>query len=330
MSTIEKKVGHLLTLMEMLCEGVVLYPQDEALQERLEINDRTLRRYLGELYTRYGQWIVIEKVGLGSRSANGYRLVDEERDRRALIRRFAQKGDDLLWLLRMAHESDPTLLFETPQERRRELERLLKRDEEIFWFVSPPFEELGDERFKRHFEKARSAIRLRECRDIRYRYEHLEELREVKCLKIVFANHNWYLAIETQEGQFRLLRFVFIEAIEYGGGRSYPKSALSRYAPRFEALQNAMSIDAPQMRAVLEASPRVALYFTPGMKPFFPSQRFIAKTPDGGVRFELAFTQPMEILPFIKQWLPDLNIIEPHSLREALKADLHAALNDMI
>lgn len=35
----------------------------------------------------------------------------------------------------------------------------------------------------------------------------------------------------------------------------------------------------------------------------------------------------MEILPFIKKWLPDIEILEPRSLREAFKEQLEIALD---
>lgn len=61
------------------------------------------------------------------------------------------------------------------------------------------------------------------------------------------------------------------------------------------------------------------------MKRFFPSQRFLERDTEGGVFFEVHYTQEMEILPFIQRWMPDLIIIEPESLRAAYRKKLEEA-----
>ena len=49
--------------------------------------------------------------------------------------------------------------------------------------------------------------------------------------------------------------------------------------------------------------------------------------PDGSIIFSLHYTQPIEILPFIKQWIPDLIIVEPSSLRELFENDMKKSLS---
>jgi predicted DNA-binding transcriptional regulator YafY len=57
-------------------------------------------------------------------------------------------------------------------------------------------------------------------------------------------------------------------------------------------------------------------------KKFFNSQKFIENCRDGGVKFEISYTQPLEILPFIQSWLPNLEILEPQSLKDELFSNL--------
>ena len=38
--------------------------------------------------------------------------------------------------------------------------------------------------------------------------------------------------------------------------------------------------------------------------------------------FTVDYMRPMEVLPFIKQWLPDLRILEPDSLRKRMETQL--------
>ena len=61
------------------------------------------------------------------------------------------------------------------------------------------------------------------------------------------------------------------------------------------------------------------------MKKFFPSQKFISED-ENGVIFTINYTQPLEILPFIKRWLPSMEILEPQELKDELKKDLEIAL----
>ncbi len=63
------------------------------------------------------------------------------------------------------------------------------------------------------------------------------------------------------------------------------------------------------------------------MKPHLKSQKFIRKNGDGSVEFTLEYTQPIEVLPFIKKWLPDLQILSPKELSDELKEDLRRYLN---
>jgi predicted DNA-binding transcriptional regulator YafY len=62
------------------------------------------------------------------------------------------------------------------------------------------------------------------------------------------------------------------------------------------------------------------------MKRFFPTQRFLEKTEENGVRFSVDYTQPMEILPFIRRWMPDLIIEAPQELVDVHKESLRKAI----
>lgn len=168
----------------------------------------------------------------------------------------------------------------------------------------------------------------REYRDIKYKYiGKTENLTDVKCLKIVFTDSNWYLAIEDTRGNFRLLRVAFIVSLSKSS-KNYQSRVLDKYKTHFNKIQNAMSLPSePLQRALLKASPKVAIYFQEGRKLFFPSQKFKETLGDGSVTFSIDFTQDMEILPFIKKWLPDIEILEPRSLRETFKEQLEIALD---
>jgi len=78
-------------------------------------------------------------------------------------------------------------------------------------------------------------------------------------------------------------------------------------------------------KAKILATKEIAHYFKKDMKKFLPSQKFIEEN-ENGIIFELTYTQPKEILPFIKKWLPNLIILSPNELNEELKKDLEKYL----
>ncbi|WP_456449732.1 helix-turn-helix transcriptional regulator [Hydrogenimonas sp.] len=326
--SIEKKVNNLYTLMEKLAGGEEIYPQNERLQAELEVDERTLRRYLKDLHQKYAHILVAEKkrTERGGRRVTVHRVVDRKRDVAEAFRFFLESGEDLGWLLQLVYENDPSLFRDFSRDAEKSLKKVLEKDREIFRFVDSPFENLDDDRFKRLFSTLRNAVKNREYRTVLYRYDTPETLTDVKCLKLLHMNRNWYLAVETTEGKLRILRLAFIQEIRYSKKSNYRGKALEKYASFFQNIQNAMTLDAPFRTARLLASPRVARYFRKGMKPFFPSQKFVEEREDGSVEFTIDYTQPMEILPFVKQWQPDIRILEPEELREALRKDLEAAL----
>jgi len=104
-------------------------------------------------------------------------------------------------------------------------------------------------------------------------------------------------------------------------------SILEKYNSFFKTFQNSMTLYAVEKKkAILQTTPKVAKYFKKDMKKFFSSQEFIKEMDDGSVRFSIEFTQPLEILPFIKRWLPDITIIEPNELKEQYRKDLQKML----
>ena len=61
------------------------------------------------------------------------------------------------------------------------------------------------------------------------------------------------------------------------------------------------------------------------MKKFFKSQKIINENP---LQISIKYSQELEILRFIKTWLPDIKILAPIELKESFKICLKEALND--
>ena len=172
------------------------------------------------------------------------------------------------------------------------------------------------------------AVKLHEYRTISYYYNEDIVYENVKCLKMIYAQNNWYIGVETEKELFKLLRIHFIKEVQYSKKNTYQKSVLRKYQSYFLRFENAMSLvtQEPNM-AILKASSNIAVYFEEGMKPFFKSQKFIKKNTDGSVEFSISYTQPLEILPFVKQWLPGMVLKAPNDLKKILKKELEESIS---
>ena len=334
-TTINKKINHIYILLERLAKGEELYAQDEELLEQLDVSERTLDRYLKDIYELYRNIVITEKrkKEFTERKVTIYRVAVREKDVSKILKFFIENSNDLGWVLQMIHENDPSFLKELDESDRYDIEQNIKEDEGIFVFKSTPFESLDDPAHQSIFAQLKKAVKNHEYRTIIYQKNKMEEMKDLKCLKLVYMNNNWYLATEDDAKQFRFLRLSFIQKIKYAsdGRTSFQPSRVEEHNTYFDSLQNAMTlVGKPFEKTVLKASPRVALYFAEDMKPFFPSQEYIRTEEDGSIVFSIEYTQPLEVLPFIKQWQPDLTIVSPDKLKDQLTKELRQSLENHI
>ncbi len=324
-----KKTKILYKLMYLLAEGESL-SINEKLASDFGINTKALGRYLDDIKNDYSDIITIEKKRIKDhpRKPNIYRAIHPKKDLVTVLRFFFERRTDLGWVLQLLHEKDPTLAIDG--EYQEEINKLISQDGEIFIFKSTPFEILAT-KHQEIFTSLKNAIKYSDYKTISYNYDKLEILEDVKCLKLIFTQNNWYLAIEDKDEFFRLLRVSFIEKTSPSKKKNYQKSKMEKYDKHYEKIQNAMTLyNQVVKKATCKASPRVAKYFEKDMKLFLNSQRYLRTCDDGSIEFELSYTQAVEILPFIKQWLPDIKILEPKSLVDTMKQDILQASQDYI
>ena len=328
MKTNDKKTAHILYLMELLAKGRELYKQDTDLQNELHVSERTLGRYLEEIHELYTDIVLTEKrkKEFTDRKVTVYRVVDPRKEVAETLRFFLENDNDLSWILQLLHKHDPSVLEDVGLVQET-IDRVLDREKDVFVFNSKPFELMESNRQKNIFKNLRDAVRRREYRNIDYDYEGAESYKDVKCLKIVFSENNWYLAAETDEGKFKWFRISFIDNVSYSKKNGYQKKELEKYLPFFERFENPMTLYGVEpQKAVIMAHPYIAKYFKKGMKPFFRSQTFLRENEDGSVEFSVDYTQPLEILPFVKKWAPGLEILKPRSLVDTYVEDLRKTL----
>ncbi len=325
MTNRQNKLFHLIRLLGYMLKGRELYAQDATLIDELDVDERTLRRYLEEIQDNFSDVILFEKKNkeLGGRKVSVYRIIDMHKDLADILSFYVNNNaSGIGWLMQLIYENDPQVLKGLDEEQKKSLQSHAAKNSDAIIFRSNPLENMIAVETENKLKVLKNAVKEYEYKTIHYTYQNAEILEDVKCLKILFMKNNWYLAVETEEKNFRLLRIAFIDSIKYSKKSNYQKSVLDEYGDFFATIQNPMSLPFARKRtAILKAKGRIAIYFEESMKKFFDTQQFIRKEEDGVV-FSIDYTQPLEILPFVKEWIPDMIILEPSDLKDVLTEDL--------
>jgi predicted DNA-binding transcriptional regulator YafY len=317
---LDKKTIALFKLMEIFLDvkKIDLYESEIYYKTNLAenaSNRRKLDRYLSDLEMNYDHIITIKK---------GHRKVWKLVSVSDIFEEFIKNSEDLSQLFLMAQDFDPEILKELEKGT---FSKVAKNDENVFLFKNSIMEELQNDEVKQIFKNLKSAIKNHEYRDIVYQYDKEKIYENEKCLKLIFMNHNWYLAVIDSENILRFRRVSFISKIKYSKKNTFQIKDLEPYFAFLKNIQNAMTLYGVENKvATIKATPFVAKYFDKGMKKYLSSQTFLRKEEDGSVIFTLEYTQSLEILPLIQRWLPDLVILEPKELRDEYKKKLETAL----
>lgn len=328
----QNKLFDLLRLMDYMLKGRELYALDEHLQDELDVSYETLLRYLKEIEKNYGDVIVCDKQNrmIGGRQVTIFRTIDPVKDLADILNFFINNdAQGMGYLMTLVHDSKPSAFKKLEEDQKRALESQSKKDRDVVLFRTNPLENLMDDTIDKNLHDLKIAVKKHDYRTFHYTYNQQSEiLEDLKCLKLIFMKNNWYIATENEERKFRLLRVAFIDQIGYSKQKiSYQKSVLDRYNDFFATMQNPMSLPfEPKKTAILKAHGRIAVYFKESMKKFMESQTFMREEEDGVV-FSVEYTQTLEVLPFIKEWLPDMEILEPKELRDMLIQELAAYIN---
>ena len=316
----DKKIIAIFKLMKYFLQGREINAYDPVILDEFNCSYKTLERYLKDIEDKFSNIITIKKS-----NKNYYKLVKAS----DIIREFLQIEDSDIsmvydWL------KDGEIYQELEDSTKQALEKVSKSKKEIMVFKSYPFEDFKSKQYKDIFDELKISAKNNEYRDIVFKYDDIEFYKDAKCLKLVFVDNNWYIAIEDENSKLKFLRISFIQSIKKVRDYSYQKSTLEKYNSFFKTFQNAMSLyGVEKKKAILQTTPKIAKYFKKRMKKFFPSQEFIEELDDGSIRFSLLYTQPLEILPFIKRWLPDMSIVEPKELREEYRRDIKKMSKDL-
>ena len=310
MSTIQKYMFILEEINKRMDKTITAY--DEILIDKLQLGTKQLGRLLDKVESEFDNITLLENT-----KKKTYKLIKPI----DLFVEAFENSNDIGWFFNMAHDADPEIF--------KELEQFTNTQKHIYKFKNSPFEDVNSLESKLTFKRLKTAVELHEYRDIKF-YHDDKIYKNLKCIKLIFMDNNWYIAYINEEEILKFGRVSFIEEVTYSKGKDgYQKNSIKKQE-RFieENLQNSMTLfDKPIQTAVIKAHKPIAKYFEKDMKKFLSSQAFKEKLNDGSIIFTLEYTQELEILPFIQRWLPDLEILEPESLKKSYQKKLQKAIS---
>ncbi len=206
------------------------------------------------------------------------------------------------------------------------IEQVKKDVATLYHIAEKPIEHLDTDKL----EPIKEAIRSHRRATVRYtdRDTKTKRFDNIKPIKIVFAEGNWYLAAVTQEEEndgFKFLRINFIKEFKLLPNTFQREFDAERFIERFQSLfQN---YDVPTYEVTLEIDRFIARYFQ--VKKFLKSQEIVEEKPNGDIIVTYTINNEMEILPLIKKWIPHIRILSPEPLRKRMREDLNHYLSTL-
>jgi len=296
-----------------LAQDKTLTAYDEALTSRLSLSVKQIGRLLADLESEFDAIVKLE-----GRKRVTYKLIKPV----DLFVETFEHTDNIDWFFHLAHDADPEIF--------QALESYTNKNKYVYKFINQPFEDIDKLKSNGILKKLEVAVKLREYRKIKF--SDIDVIDNLKCLKLLFIDNNWYIATSREDDNVYLSRVSFIKDVSYATNiNSFQKSSVKKQMKFIENhIQNSLTrYDLPAKIATIKVTPEKAKYFEKGMKKFLLSQTFKEKLNDGSIIFTLKYTQSIEILPFIQKWLPHLVILEPQELREEYKNNLQIFLNQL-
>jgi len=309
----ETKLQRVLFILEELHkrENNTLDAYDEKLLSECQLSSKQMGRLLDEISDELDS-IQIIKVG----RKKAYKLL---KPIDLFIETF-KNSNDISWIFNMAHDGDPEVF--------NELEVFTKKTKHVFHFHNTPFEDTKTFEEREIFKTLKRAVKNREYLKITFKGKE-KSVDNLKCLKLIFMEGNWYLAYVDETEQCKFGRISFMDRVEYATKKEFfHLSSVSSQMKFLKNIQNAMTLySVPKKVAYLKAVGDARKYFDKDMKLFFNTQKFQKTLDNGDILFTIEYTQELEILPFIQKWIPNIIVLEPISLKNKLEEHLHVLIN---
>jgi hypothetical protein len=195
--------------------------------------------------------IIREKAKVGRR--NGYKLIDNSNIFIETFEKF-DSDNDIGWVFDMLQESDLDIF--------KDLAKYTNTDKNMYIFKSNPFEYKDILEKKDIFKKLKVAIKNSEYRKIQFKTKDV--IDNLRCLRFVFVDNNWYLAYVDNSENLRLGRISFIESVEDATNKKYfyIRDVQSHLDFLKNDLQNSMTLfNKSKKIAKIKATKNISHYF---------------------------------------------------------------------
>lgn len=190
------------------------------------------------------------------------------------------------------------------------------------FYAKLDMEDIGDK--LKEVQQLESAIKSKQQIQCVYDFGDFSKTLDLKPLKIANYEGFWYLiALDARNDVLKKYYLKNIKQITLKEKTFYTDTTLDNL------LENSISVwfeqDGEPYRVVVEFSEDVAKYFK--RKPISKTQRTEEVREDGSMVVSVEITNDMEIIPFVKYWIPHIRVLEPERIRKAIRNDLAAYMN---
>ena len=182
-------------------------------------------------------------------------------------------------------------------------------------------EDIGDK--LKEIQQLESAIKEKREISCFYAFEDYTKELVLKPLKIANYDGFWYLiALDSRND---ILKKYYLKNIK----QITVLDTTFKSTPKLDKLlDNSISVwfreEVPPYKVTLNISAEVAKYFK--RKPISKSQVIEELHQDGSMVVSVEITDDMEIIPFVKYWMPHIRILKPASIKETIQKDLEEYL----
>jgi len=300
----EKKSLQQLLLLKNLLKGKEV--RLEQFSQENEISLRTAQRYMEELKTVFEGHIV--------KNCEAYIFVSSlivEKNLLLYNKNELERVVDLLCLIEFnfTKNLDPV--------HTSVIEKLQKNYANCYSVKQTPFEDfLKNDNLK----TIKTAIKQQRYVNVEYRSDKLYIFKELKIIKIIFHEGNFYLATLSDEeavnNGFKFLRLSFIQKVDLLSRTFHKDIKAEFFIKNFQTLFS--YYDAPLYEVIVEINSEVERFFK--QKKFLSSQKIVQEKPI--LRLSFQISNEMEILPLVKKWIPHIKIISPQKIKNRLNEDL--------
>ncbi len=304
-----KKSTLQLLLLKELLEGNKISLKDFSAVH--EISVRTSQRYIEDITEIYGENLIKEK--------DSYSLISNHFLEKNI---FSFDKKELEIFVDLCSLIDFNFVNNFDEKTSRLLKKIQRNYSLTYTIKQNAFEKIFSK--KELISDVKNAIKNKRYANIKYFTDKEFVFTEVKILRIIFTEGNFYIATLTNDeinNGFKFLRLNFITELELSKNTFHRDIEAEFFLKNFQTIFS--NYKKEPYEVVLEVDSSVKRFFK--RKKFLLTQTEIKEEDNLFLSYKI--TNDMEIFPLIRKWLPLVKIISPNSTKEKFKKELEIYLS---